>query len=491
MADSSAGKSVVIIGAGPAGLTAAYELTKLGVPAVVVEADNQVGGLARTVNYKGFLFDIGGHRFFTKWEEVDQIWKETLGDKFILRPRLSRIYYRKKFFSYPLEARNAVFGLGIFESIRIMASYLRSKAFPFPKEENLEEWVSNRFGRRLYEIFFKTYTEKVWGMPCTSIAADWAAQRIRGLSLGAVVRNAILPKKNPAAKTLTTQFHYPERGPGQMWETLSQTLAAAGTPVLIGRKVVRVFCRDGAITHFVARGAKGEESFEGTHFISSMPIRDLISAIDPPPPEKVLQAANGLRYRDFLIVALIVNRKDVVPDNWIYVHEPGVRVGRIQNFKNWSLAMVPDPNKTCLGMEYFVFADDDLWSRPDEELVSLARQEIGRLGLVRPEEVEEGTVVRMPKAYPMYDPGWVERVRCVREYVESSLSNLQLVGRNGLHKYNNQDHSMMTALCAARNILGAHHDLWAINTEPDYQEERNEAPSDERARPAYAEPPRV
>ncbi len=467
----NAAKRVVIIGAGPAGLTAALELSKHGVPVVVLESDTMVGGLARTVDYKGYLFDIGGHRFFTKWEEVSRIWREILGEKFLLRPRLSRIYYRKKFFSYPLDAKNALLGLGLIESLRIMASYVYSQIHPFPKEENFEQWVSNRFGRRLYEIFFKTYTEKVWGVPCTSLRAEWAAQRIRGLSLRTIVLNALFPQKHPKVKTLIDRFHYPERGPGQMWETLTQRLMAAGHRVLRERRVVRICHSHGVVTRVITCGTNGEESYEGTHFISSMPIRDLINALDPPPPEAISQAARNLRYRDFLIVGLIINRKEVVPDNWIYIHEPNVRVGRIQNFKNWSLAMVPDPDKTCLGMEYFVFENDELWSNSDEVLINLARREIVQLGIVKEEEIADGTVVRMPKAYPMYGPGWAEQVEQIREYLQSNLSNLQLVGRNGMHKYNNQDHSMMTALCAARNILGASHDLWAINTEPDYQEE--------------------
>jgi protoporphyrinogen oxidase len=470
-------KSAVIIGGGPAGLTAALELSRNRVPARVLEADRQVGGISRTVNYKGYLFDIGGHRFFTKWDEVNQIWKETLGDKFLLRPRLSRIYYRKKFFLYPLVAKNALLGLGLVESVRILLSYFRSVLFPTPKEDNLEEWVSNRFGKRLYQIFFKTYTEKVWGVPCTSIQAEWAAQRIRGLSLMGAVKNALFPSKTPKAKTLIDRFHYPERGPGQMWETLADRLKGQGYPVLMERSVVKICHEGGEVKRVVTRGAHGEESFEGTDFISSMPIRDLMQALDPRPPEDVLRAANGLRYRDFLIVSLVVNRKEVSPDNWIYVHEPGVKVGRIQNFKNWSPAMVPDGEKTCLGMEYFVFENDELWSSRDEDLIQMARSEIAQLGLVQPEEIEDGTVVRMQKAYPMYDPGWRERIEAIRAYAQSSLRNLQFVGRNGMHKYNNQDHSMMTALCAAQNVCGASHDIWAINSEPDYHEEVKETDS--------------
>jgi protoporphyrinogen oxidase len=488
---SISNKKVVIIGGGPAGLTAALELSKHGVPATVLEADKQVGGIARTVNYKGYLFDIGGHRFFTKWDEVNQIWNDVLGGKFLDRPRLSRIYYKKKFFMYPLVAKNALFGLGLFESLRILGSYAKAKLMPTAKEENLEEWVCNRFGRRLYEIFFKTYTEKVWGVPCTTIRAEWAAQRIKGLSLLTAVRNALLPSKKSNVKTLIDKFQYPERGPGQMWETLTDQLNASGYPVLMQRPVVRICHQDDRVTRLITAGSQGTEQFAGTDFISSMPIRDLVNALDPAPPQRILDAANKLRYRDFLIISLVVNRKEVAPDNWIYVHEPGVKVGRIQNFKNWSPAMVPDSNKTCLGMEYFVFENDELWSSPDDKLLEMARREIAELGLVKPEEIEDGTVVRMQKAYPMYDEDWSAQVDMIREYLSENMRNLQLVGRNGMHKYNNQDHSMITALYAARNICGAEYDLWAVNTEPEYHEEKEESKPKTKREPAYAEPTRL
>jgi protoporphyrinogen oxidase len=483
-------RSAVIIGGGPAGLTAAYELSKHNVPAVVLEADKTVGGLSRTVNYKGYLFDIGGHRFFTKWDEVNEIWKEILEDKFLHRPRLSRIYYRRKFFHYPLKAQNALLGLGVFESFRILFSYLKSRLFYYHNEQNLEQWVSNRFGRRLYEIFFKSYTEKVWGVPCTEIRAEWAAQRIRGLSLTTAVRNALFKQKSGKVKTLIDKFQYPERGPGQMWETLTDILRGKGYQVLLERPVMRIRHEEGRVAYLETQGAHGAERFHGSDFISSMPIRELIRSLDPPAPPEVRKAAENLRYRDFLIVSLIINRKDVIPDNWIYIHEPGVRVGRIQNFKNWSPSMVPDQSKTCLGMEYFVFENDDLWSSPDDKLLELAKKEIAKLGLAQPEEIEDGAVVRMQKAYPMYDYGWAEQVQLIRNYLETALPNLQLVGRNGMHKYNNQDHSMMTALYAARNIMGANYDLWAINSEPDYHEEKVEKPTEhvksEQSRPVYA-----
>jgi protoporphyrinogen oxidase len=486
----------VIIGGGPAGLTAAYELSKHAVPATVLEADNVVGGISRTVKYKGYMFDIGGHRFFTKWDEVQKVWDEILGGQFLERPRLSRIYYQKKFFYYPLKPANALFGLGLWEAVRILLSYLKSRVAPYAQEENLEQWVSNRFGKRLYEIFFKTYTEKVWGVPCTEIRAEWAAQRIKGLSLTTAIKNALFGQKRPKVKTLIDKFHYPERGPGQMWETLTDLLNQRGYPVLMERPVTTI-CHDGSrVTHLVTKGRHGEEKFEGTDFISSMPLRELVAALDPPAPPEVRQAAASLRYRDFLIVSLVVNRKDLAPDNWIYIHEPGVKVGRIQNFKNWSPKMVPDPNKTCLGMEYFVFEGDELWSSEDAQLVAMAKRELAELGLARPAEIEDGTVVRMPKAYPMYDTDWYAQVDLIRRWVQTHLPNMQMVGRNGMHKYNNQDHSMMTAMCAARNICGEQHDLWAINTEADYHEEKKVeaqplAQAKEPPRPGYAEPPRV
>ena len=467
-------KEVVIIGAGPAGLTAGYELSKHHVPATIVEADDTVGGLARTVNYKDYLFDIGGHRFFTRWDEVNRLWHEILGDAFVERNRLSRIYYRNRFFSYPLKPFNALSGLGWCESARILISYLRAQLKPFSPEDNLERWVSNRFGRRLYETFFKTYTEKVWGVPCAEIGSEWAAQRIKSLSLGTALQNAMFRTKTVQIKSLVERFHYPERGPGQMWETLAQRLSGNGCRVLLGSPVVRI-CHDGRkLNHIVVQGSKGMERHLGTHFISSMPIRDLINALEPAPPEGIQRAANSLHYRDFLIVSLIVNRKHVMSDNWIYIHDPAVGVGRIQNFKNWSPAMVPDPAKTCLGMEYFVTKNDKHWMRTDQELIELAKNELEYLGLARREEVEDGTVVRMPKAYPVYDNGWAESLRKIRNYLEDRLPNLQLVGRNGMHKYNNQDHSMMTAIYAARNILGASYDLWAVNTEPEYHEQKTE-----------------
>ena len=340
------------------------------------------------------------------------------------------------------------------ECLRILLSYLHAQVVPYPNEDNFKQWVSNRFGRRLYEIFFRGYTEKVWGVPCTQIGAEWAAQRIKSLSLGTALRNSVFGNQNTRIKSFVQQFHYPDRGPGQMWETLAQAWRkwlsdADGFPS------VRICHQNGKATHLIMKTPRGVERLSGTDFISSMPMRELIEALDPVPPDEVQRAGTSLHYRDFLIVSLIVNRKHVMSDNWIYIHDSAVAVGRIQNFKNWSPAMVPDPEKTCLGMEYFVSENDTLWNHTDDALVELAKEELVCLGLARPDEVEDGTVMRMLKAYPMYDNGWADSVRTIRAYLEKHLTNLQLIGRNGMHKYNNQDHSMMTALvCGAKYSRG-------------------------------------
>ncbi len=468
-------KKVVIIGGGPAGLTAGYELSKCGIPAVVLEKDHMVGGLARTVNYKGYHFDIGGHRFFTKVKAVEDLWREVLGDDFMRRSRLSRIYYNKKFFYYPIKPLNALLGLGLWNSILILGSYLRARIMPEKPEENFEQWVSNRFGKRLYRIFFKTYTEKVWGIPCREIRAEWAAQRIKGLSLISAVKNALFGArrdgdKSKVIKTLIDAFDYPKLGPGMMWQKTAELIKACGNEVRLGASVEKICWEPGRVTAVEINGQNGRELIAGTHFISSMPIRELIHKLSPEPPPDLVEAADKLHYRDFITIALIVNRKEIFPDNWIYIHDPGVKLGRVQNFKNWSPYMVPDPEKTCLGLEYFCFEGDGLWTMSDHELIELAKRELEAIGLVRAAEVEEGVVVRVPKAYPVYDAGYRDAVAAVRRFL-NSVPNLQLVGRNGMHKYNNQDHAMLTALLAVKNILGANYDLWQVNVEEEYHEE--------------------
>lgn len=470
------GRRVVVVGGGPAGLTAAWALMKAGVRAVVLEKDTQFGGHARTVVHDGFLFDIGGHRFFTKMPEVERIWREVLGARFRRVPRLSRILYRRKFFHYPLRPFEALWRMGVFESAWVMLSYLRKKLFPVRPEDDLEAWMSNRFGRRLFLMFFKGYTEKVWGLPCTALRAEWAAQRIKSLTLGSAIKNALLPAAD-RPRSLIEAFDYPERGPGMLWETMAERLSEGGQELRLGRDVVRIRHAGGRVEALVARGPDGNEEHPGTDFIASMPLSELVLALDPEAPADVRAHARALQYRDFITVALVIRRPLVFPDNWIYIHTPEVLVARVQNYKNWSPAMVPSPDLTCLGMEYFCTEGDPLWSLPDEALRALARREAERLDFAAPGEIDDAVVVRQRKAYPVYDETYRTHVEALKAYL-AGFGNLQMVGRNGLHKYNNQDHAMLTALLAARNVLGERHDVWAVNTEEEYQEAQATPPAE-------------
>jgi protoporphyrinogen oxidase len=486
--------ATVIAGGGPAGLTAAYELSKHGKSCVVLESDPRlVGGISRTDQYKGYRFDIGGHRFFSKSDEVNRLWREILGESFLKRSRLSRIYYDRKFFDYPLKPVDALRKLGFIRSLWIGATYLKAKLAPIKPERSVEDWVVNRFGRVLFETFFKSYTEKVWGMPTSTISADWAAQRIKDLDLVRAVTSALFGRfrrgQTEIIKTLIDEFHYPRLGPGQMWEVARDRIRAQGGTVQLDRRVVEVEHDENVVTSFLTRDHEGRQTrYLGRNFLSTLPIRDLIRAMKPSAPAKVIHAAESLKYRDFLTVVLIVDRAETFPDNWIYIHEPQVRVGRIQNFKNWSPDLVPDPTKTSLGLEYFCFEGDDLWTMRDSDLLALGRREIDSIGLVSAAAVVDGCVVRMPKAYPVYDDDYQAHVAVIRGWLKS-LANLELAGRNGMHKYNNQDHSMMTALLAARNILGVgHFDTWKVNTDAEYHEGSNE---DSNAQKGRAVPQRV
>ncbi|HEY8864291.1 MAG TPA: NAD(P)/FAD-dependent oxidoreductase [Candidatus Dormibacteraeota bacterium] len=470
---------VVIMGAGPAGLTAAYELYKHEVPVTILEKDpKQVGGLARTVEHKGYRFDIGGHRFFSKNQEVEDLWTEILGDEMLTRGRLSRIYYRGKFFAYPIKAFNALWNLGPIEAARCVASYAWARLRPVKNPKSLEDWVRNQFGWRLYSIFFKTYTEKVWGISTKELSADWAAQRIKSLDLWLVLRSAVLPrraakKRGEVVTTLIDKFRYPRFGPGQMWERVAEISREKGSPVLFGRSIDAVKHEGGRVRSVITRDTTGKpDEHAGTDFISSIPIRELIGRLDPPAPEPVRRAAESLSYRDFISVALMIDRADVFPDNWIYIHDPSVHVGRIQNFKNWSPDMVPDQSKTCLGLEYFCFEGDGLWTSEDSALVELAGKELAQLGISSPDQVFDGVVVRQQKAYPVYDDAYQSHVDVIRNYLQLHLPNLHLAGRNGMHKYNNQDHSMMTALLVARNIAtDSTLDPWKVNADAVYHED--------------------
>ena len=470
---------VVIMGAGPAGLTAAYELLKHDVPVTILEKDPaQVGGLARTVEHDGYRFDIGGHRFFSKNQEVEALWTEILGDEMLTRGRLSRIYYRGRFFAYPIKAFNALWNLGPVEAILCVASYARARLQPVKNPKSLEDWVRNQFGWRLFSIFFKTYTEKVWGISTKELSADWAAQRIKSLDLWLVLRSALIPgrqakNRGEIVTTLIDKFRYPRLGPGQMWERVADISREKGSPVLFGRSIESINHNGGLVRSVVTRDANGTlEEHPGSDFVSSIPVRELIARLDPPAPEPVRVAAEHLSYRDFISVALMIDRADVFPDNWIYIHDPSVRVGRIQNFKNWSPDMVPDQSKTCLGLEYFCFEGDGLWTSSDGALVELATKELAHLGICSPEMVFDGVVVRQQKAYPVYDDAYQAKVDVIRDYLAAQLPNLHLIGRNGMHKYNNQDHSMMTALLVARNIAtDSSFDPWKVNADAVYHED--------------------
>jgi protoporphyrinogen oxidase len=465
--------STIVIGAGPAGLTAALLLVNRPGRVTVLEQDTRLGGLACTADYKGFRFDMGGHRFFTKAAPIAELWRSMLGPELLRRPRLSRIYYDGKFFDYPLRPLNALAGLGLWRAFLVLVSYGWSQVRPIKPERSFEDWVSNRFGRRLFRIFFKAYTEKVWGIPCNTIGAQWAAQRIKGLSLFSVVCNMLAAPFGGGRnriKTLIEEFEYPRLGPGMMWEAFGRAIEQRGGFIFTDARVRRLRTEGDSIVEVEAETAAGPVCLRADQVISTMPLRELVAALSPPPPAAVIEATGCLKDRDFLTVALVIDQPHTFPDNWIYIHDPQVRLGRVQNYKNWSPDMVGDPGKTCLGLEYFCSEGDEVWNMPDEELVRLGTREVGLIGLVDPARVIDGTVVRKRKAYPIYDEGYEAAVAVVREHVKS-IRNLQVAGRNGMHKYNNQDHSMVTALLAVRNLAGEKHDIWAVNADDDYQEE--------------------
>lgn len=467
---------VVIVGGGPAGLACAYELSKYSdrFEVILLEKDSLLGGIAKTINYKGYYFDLGGHRFFTKSDEVNRIWHTVLKEDFLKRPRLSRIYYNNKFFNYPLKPLNALFGLGLMESCFVLSSYLSSRLFPYPKEETFEEWVSNRFGKRLYRIFFKTYTEKVWGIPCTEIRAEWAAQRIKGLSIRTAVLNAIFGDRKKRIKTLINEFEYPKYGPGMMWNTMADIIRENGGRILLNTQMIGLNMDDkGLIKSVVIEERGNSQELEGEYFISSIPLRDLILGIRPDVDNDVKESAGALKYRGLITVALFIDKKDMFPDNWIYIHSPEVALGRVQNFKNWSPYMVPDLNKTCLGLEYFSTEGDRLWAMKESELIELGKGELVKIGLLdNPGLVVGGIALKTPKAYPVYDANYRKNIDVIKEFL-NGIKNFQTIGRNGMHRYNNMDHSMLTGIYAARNVaLREGHDIWKVNIEDEYHEEK-------------------
>lgn len=458
-----------VLGAGPAGLTAAYVLGLLGRPGVVLEADGTVGGIAKTVEFGGYRFDLGGHRFFTKLGPVQRLWEDVLGDDLLVRPRLSRIYYQGKFLAYPLRAQDVVARLGMGEAALCALSYLRSRVSRSGSPETFEDWVTSRFGRRLYDAFFRSYTEKVWGIPGSEIRSEWAAQRIRNFSFGKAVAGALHLRREHVT-TLIEEFHYPRLGPGQMWEALRTRVEDRGVEVQTKTRVTAIRHRDRVVEQVVVERDGVEVELPVDSVVSSLALADLIEALDPAPPVEVLDAAERLRYRSLVLVALMTTQAEPFPDNWIYLHDPGTRAGRVQNFGAWSQDMVV-PGTTCLGAEYFCFEGDDIWQMSDEEAVALATRELARIGLVDPATVIDGVKVLVPKAYPMYDSAYREALATVRAYVDG-FANLVTCGRNGLHRYNNQDHSMWTAILATLNLVdGGEHDVWSVNTDAEYHEE--------------------
>ncbi len=471
----------LVIGAGPAGLTCGLTLARAGRKVVVLEEDpDYVGGISRTVNYKGFLFDIGGHRFFSKSAEINKIWSELLPDDFLDRPRLSRIYYNGKFFSYPLDALEAVRKLGVVESSLCLLSFCQAKLFPIASPKSFHDWVRNAFGERLFRIFFKTYTEKVWGMSCDEISADWAAQRIRGLNLWSAIADGVrrtlgLGGQGDAtrAKTLINSFRYPRKGPGMMWDAAARAMTDRGGELLMGHKAVAAERDESSgLWRITAQQGRGERRvLMARNVVSSMAVRELASILSPGLARG--EDADDLKYRDFLTVVLIGRSQIEIPDNWIYIHDPSVRVGRVQNFRSWSPEMIPDDTSTCLGLEYFCFEGDALWEMADVDLIALAKQEIGKVGLMNPADVSDGCVVRQSKAYPVYDEGYKDRVARIRGELASRYPSLHLIGRNGMHKYNNQDHAMMTGLLTALNIEAGKqiYDVWQVNEDAAYSEQ--------------------
>jgi len=458
-----------VLGAGPAGLSAAYVLALRQANAAVFEADAVVGGLARTVEYEGSRFDLGGHRFFTRLPQVERLWLDLLDADLLVRPRLSRIYYQNRYFTYPLQAKEIIGRLGMGEATLCAMSYLWNAARPSRPSESFEEWVTNRFGKRLYNAFFRGYTEKVWGIPGSEIRSEWAAQRIKNFSFPKALMSSLRLKHEPVT-SLIEEFHYPRLGPGQLWEALAERVRDGGVPIHLETPVVRVRHAGGRVESIAVRQDGREVERPVGALLSSIPLGELALSLDPPVPDEVRAAAGRLRYRSLVVVALVTTEPQPFPDNWIYLQDPRTRAGRVQNYGAWSEAMV-QPHTTCLGVEYFCFEGEPVWEMESDDAVELAKAELAGIGLIDPARVVGGTKVNVPKAYPMYDRDYADAVAVIRRHLEG-LENLQTFGRNGLHRYNNQDHSMWTGALAALNVLdGSEYDVWSVNTDPAYLEE--------------------
>ena len=482
----------VILGAGPAGVSCAYELAQHGTAATVIERHDRVGGLCRTIPFQGCRFDIGPHRFFTKNDEVDRLWHAALGDQAVTVARQTRILYRNHLFDYPLRPLAALQGLGLWTSARAMASFARIKLFPErrPPAGNFEDWVVRQFGRVLYDIFFKTYTEKVWGISCRDISAEWAGQRIKGLSLSSALLHSL--KRGGATgtgiKSLVDQFDYPRLGAGQAYERLAEQAQRRGADFRFRTSVQEILHDGTRLTAVAVAGPDGGcMRLPAAQVFSSMPLTQFVLRLNPVPPAEVVEAARTLYYRDHLTVNLVVRRRRPFPDNWIYVHDPRVRMARIACYGNFSDGMLADPAQDALSVEYFAFAHDDLWQRDDAELIRLAGAELEQTGLLAAREIAGAFVVRERDSYPVYYLGYRRNLETIRNYL-ARFANLTPIGRGGMYRYNNQDHAMLSGLLAARNYChpGARHDLWEINEENEYLEEK-QLPLPLHAGPAVVE----
>ena len=462
-------RTAIVLGAGPAGLAAALELVQNNHRVIVFEQDEIVGGISRTTEYHGYRFDMGGHRFFTKNRDVEAWWHDALKSDFIRTPRLSRIYYNRHFFKYPIAIKDALKNAGIGPSALWVLSYLRYKIKPIRPEKSFADWVTNRFGKRLFETFFKSYTEKVWGIPTTELSAEWAVQRIKGLSLWEAVRNALL---QPKAKetSLIEEFNYPKYGPGMMYEAVAEKIKAAGGTIQFGGEVTRLRHRDGRVTsvEVTKDGLKTEHTADVV--VSTIPLPDTLTLLFPNKPD-VAATVRNLRFRDFISVNLILDQAEVFPDTWIYVHDPSVKLGRVQNFKNWSRWMTPTPAHTPIGCEYFCTQGDALWNTPDADLLKLAATELKAIGLGGNAAILDGCVCRVRNAYPMYTGDYKEAISHARTLL-AGISNLQVAGRGGMFRYNNMDHSILSGWLAARKLMGQECSPWEANLESEYHEER-------------------
>lgn len=465
---------IAIIGAGPAGLSAGYSLADGKTDVTVFEKDSVVGGISRTVVNGDFRFDLGGHRFFSKSKEINDFLENLLRYELIDVGRKSRIYFKKRYFDYPLEPRNAVFGLGISTALKILISYISQRiknVYSRKTVATLEDWVVDKFGRRMFQLYFKSYTEKVWGIPCNEIEAEWVAQRIKGMSLSRAIVNALGLTKKDSPATLIRQFHYPRLGIGRICEKMTGAIIEMNSKVVLNASVVEVEVSGDMVLSVSVKNGEGRiEKFNADQYISSMPITELVRSMRPSAPQDVLNAAEKLKYRDFVAVAAFINRDRVTEDTWLYIHEPDIKFGRIHEPKNWSPYMAPF-NKTSLVMEYFCFENDEIWSMPDNKLAKITIDElVNKLKFVYDKEVLGFQVVRVRKAYPMYDIGYSKHLKVLLDYLKN-FKNLQLIGRNGTFRYNNMDHSIEMGIKAARRILGEDHDVLNVNSSDEYLEE--------------------